>query len=613
MRLSTKLRISYVGIILVAVSLVLFLIIENAQLDLKEKIAKDFETVARIESENVDLYMNDRLAKVKALSQDKVFSSGDADSMTRYLSRMQKNDPAYVSVSLISPDGKVFASTDPKTAGSIWGSDAELFEKAKKSESGEILFKYGYGAGWKKPLQSKVFTPITVKTNRDVVYIMAVEVNLKKILKEEGLQQTIGGKPAYLLDNQSTMVVTRDGDAQIFTPLVYIQENSNLRARDISKVNGHVLYKDPVRGPIIAGYANLNENGSGGGRWSVISMAPEKEVFYPAIRLRNKMIILGVIAVLVAWGIAILVARGITRPILRLVEVTNMISKGDLSQRADINLNDEVGDLARSFNKMTDKLSMAIVARDQEIIERRNAEEKLREEMEAKAKFISLISSEFRTPLTVIREGMGIMAAEGTSNMSSRQRDILSITRKSGESLAHLVNDIVEFHGLEFDVTKLDLVDNDINEVVAEVRGAMGPLLSEKRDIKLSIIADPSLPKARFDRDRIALVLTNVLNMALRTTEKGTIMIRAARDGDNAIRVSLEDTGSTMDKDHLPTLFEKFDVPGKDRDKKAGGTGLGFTISREIIKKHNGKIWAEAGASGGVVICFVLPLSERRI
>lgn len=613
MRLGAKLRISYVGIILVSVSMVLFLIIENAQLDLKEKITKDFETVARIEAENIDLYMNSRLSQVRALAQDPVFLSGDPDSVTRYLARVIKSDPTYISLSLVSPSGKVYASTDPKTAGDVWKGYTVLFENAKKSEPGEVLFEYGCGEGWQKPLESKILTPIAGKTNKDIVYVMAASVGLRKILKEEGRPQVLGGKPAYLVNNQSTMVVTRDGEAQIFTPLVYIQENSELMKSNSSILNGHVTFKDPSRGVVIAGYAHLNENGSGSGRWSVISMAPEKEVFYPAIRLRNKMMVLGIASVLVAWGIAIIVAKGITKPIARLVNVTDLIAKGDLSQRADIMLNDEVGDLARSFNKMTDKLNMAIVARDQEIIERRNAEEKLREEMEAKAKFITLISNEFRTPLTVIREGIGIIAADGTENLTQRQRDILGIARKSGESLSHLVNDIVEFHGLEFDVTRLNLADNDMNELVLEVKGAMGPLLAEKKEIKLRTDLAPSLPKAAFDRDRIALVLTNIMNMAVRTTNKGVITVRTGMDGDNAIRVSLEDTGSTVDKEHLPTLFEKFDLPGKDRDKKAGGTGLGFTISREIVKKHNGKIWAEACPSGGVTISFVIPLSERRV
>jgi signal transduction histidine kinase len=174
------------------------------------------------------------------------------------------------------------------------------------------------------------------------------------------------------------------------------------------------------------------------------------------------------------------------------------------------------------------------------------------------------------------------------------------------------LNDIVEFHALEAELTRLDLADNDMNEVVADVRDTMMPLLAEKKNIKFDIDVYTALPKARFDRERIALVLTNIENIAINTTEKGEVIVRTRREGDNAIRVAVDDTGSTIDKEHLPTLFDKFDRPGKDRDKKAGGSGLGLTISREIIKKHNGKIWAEERKGGGVTISFVLPLGERR-
>lgn len=610
MRLSSKLRVSYVGIILLSVSLVLVLIIENSQRELKEKITNDFVAIAKIEAENIDHFVNGKLIKVRELALDKIFSSGSADDITRYLTRVRRDDPDLSDFSLLDTSRRTVVSTDPALSGRTWSSDLELVSKASGAEPGEVFFKYGYGKAGS--LQCITFVRTQAMDKDRATYVLAVSIDIKRILKDGGDSKTLAGKVGFLLNNQSTMVITRDGDAQIFSPLVYIQEDSVLGRKDSLKRNGHVTYKDPLRGAVMAGYAYLNENTPETGRWSVISMAPEKEVFYPSIRLRNNMMILGSIAVAVAWVLAFFVARGIARPIKRLVEVTDLIAGGDLSQRADIRSDDEVGDLARSFNKMTDKLNIAIVARDQEIIERRNAEERLKEEMQAKAKFISLISNEFQTPLTVIREGIGAMMADGGAGMTPRQKEILQISKKGGESLAHLVSDIVHFHSLEAEIIKMQFEKNDMNGVVKEVHKNMLPFIAEKKDIKFELDLAPALPLVDFDRERIALVLANIINIALFTTDKGSISVRTRIDGDNALCVTVEDNGSTIDKEYLPTLFDKFDRPGKDKDKKAGGTGLGLTISREIVKKHNGKIWAEPSKNGGVEISFVLPLNERR-
>lgn len=613
MKLSAKLKVSYVGIILVAVSVFLALTIENSQRDLRERISKDFETVARIEAENIDMYVNARLTQVRSMAQDPVFVSADTESMTRYIKRIQKYERFFDSISIVAADGNVVASTDDKILGRPFALDAGLLARAKKSGTGEVLYKYVRSGSEKPALEVLIFAPVTSKNNREVLSVLAIVLDLSNIFKKEDvIGETLAGKAAYLVNNQSTMVVTKDGGAQIFSPLVYIQKDSMLKEVDPSKTNGYVVFKDPERGAVVAGYAYLIENGEAARTWSVIAMAPQKEAFYPAKRLRNKIGVLGLIAVVVAWVIAIFVAKGITMPIRRLVAVTDMIAKGDLSQRAEVKGDDEVAGLAISFNKMTDKLNTTIVERDREIIERRNAEEKLREEMEAKAKFIFLVSNEFQTPLAVIREGIGAILADNTGSLSQRQKDLLGITKRSGENLAHLVKDIVEFHGIQSELVKFGMGYHDINEIVWAVGANMAPLLAEKKNVKFLMNTAPGLPRARFDKERIALVITNLVNMAVSTTDKGSITVSTAMEGDNGIRVSVRDTGSPIDKKYLPTLFDKFELPAKDRDVKAGGTGLGLTICREIVKKHNGKIWAESANGDGVLISFVIPLGERR-
>ncbi|MGB2661950.1 MAG: HAMP domain-containing sensor histidine kinase, partial [Candidatus Omnitrophota bacterium] len=137
------------------------------------------------------------------------------------------------------------------------------------------------------------------------------------------------------------------------------------------------------------------------------------------------------------------------------------------------------------------------------------------------------------------------------------------------------------------------------------------PLLAEKKEVELVVNADGKLPKAKFDKDKISLVLTNIMNIAIKSTEEGTVTVATAKEGDNAIRVSVKDNGPWIKKADLKKIFEKYEDTGKAKDKEAGGTGLGLTISKEIIERHKGKIWAESEEGEGTTFNFVIPIKER--
>lgn len=617
MRLSTKLEISYVGIVVVAISIALFLIIENAERDLKEKIGVDFQSAAVIEAGNIGDYVKSKISAVQYLSRESDLPGGDPEEMNDYLAGSIKGSSDLKDISVADTKGKVVFSSDPALCGKLFplkeNSWDELVKKARRSGNG-CLFVSESDPAIPGDLKWLVISTVPEGSKNKIGSFFVGTINMNPLLKPVGKfeEETVAGAKAFLVNNLSTMIITQDGKTQIFSPLIYIQKGSPLAALMKGRESGSVKYKEPKRGAVLAGYAELPEFASGQDEtWAVISMAPQKEVFSPAIRLRNKMIVLGFIAVGVAYILALFLAKGITRPIRKLVEVTDMIAGGDLSGRADISQNDEVGDLARSFNKMTEQLSMAIVERDQEIIERKNIEEKLLEEMEEKAKFVSLISYEFRTPLTAIKEGLCIVLNELAGKINERQRAILSLAQKSGENLRRLVNDIIHFHDLETDEVKLHPVEYDINQVLADVKKAMRPLLAEKQGVDLLEKPDKGLPAIRFDKEKILLVLTNIVNVAINSTDKGHVTVETAREGNNAVRVTIRDEGSAIVKEELPRLFSRFEQVGKTADKVAGGSGLGLAISKKIIEKHHGKIWAEQGENG-VVFIFVLPIDERR-
>ena len=241
-------------------------------------------------------------------------------------------------------------------------------------------------------------------------------------------------------------------------------------------------------------------------------------------------------------------------------------------------------------------------------IERKLAEEKLKEAIEMKSEFISTVSHELRTPMTSIKEGISIVLEGAAGQINDDQKELLGIAKRNLDRLARLINDVLDLQKLQSGKIGFDMQNNNINEVVEEVYKAMLPSVKEKGlDFLLNL--DSTLGKVKFDVDKIIQVLTNLVNNAVKFTEKGQITIATSKL-ENAIQVSVSDTGCGMKQEDLPKLFRKFGQLGKGGDRKTGGTGLGLAICKDIIDRHNGKIWAESEAGKGSTFCFTLPTTD---
>jgi len=245
-----------------------------------------------------------------------------------------------------------------------------------------------------------------------------------------------------------------------------------------------------------------------------------------------------------------------------------------------------------------------------DITERKKAERKIKEAIETKSEFISTVSHELRTPLASMKEGISIVLDGAAGTINKDQKNMLGIAKRNLERLARLINDVLDFQKLDSHKMNFDMQPNDINEVVTEVYDMMKDP-AKRRRLKLVLDLEKNLPEIKFDRDRIIQVLTNLVNNALKFTEKGKIAIGTRRK-DNIILVSVSDTGHGIRQEDLPRLFRKFEQLEKGDDRKTGGTGLGLAISKEIIEQHNAKIWAESEVGKGTTCYFVLPIVERR-
>ncbi|MGA1867387.1 MAG: ATP-binding protein [bacterium] len=263
-----------------------------------------------------------------------------------------------------------------------------------------------------------------------------------------------------------------------------------------------------------------------------------------------------------------------------------------------------------SYTGMYYQGKKAILSILQDITEQKKVEKKIREAVEMKSAFISVVSHELRTPLTAIKEGIGIVLEGIPGKLNGKQKNFLSIAKRNVDRLARLINEVLDFQKLESGHTEFNMMNHDINEVVEEVYKSMAPSVHHKTIDFLLSLTD-NLPLIRFDKDKIIQVLTNLINNAVKFTERGRIAIETRREK-NIIQVSVCDTGGGIKKEDIPQIFEKFKQIAMSKGRNSGGTGLGLAICKEIIERHKGKIWAESECGKGTTVHFVLPIKEQR-
>jgi signal transduction histidine kinase len=244
-----------------------------------------------------------------------------------------------------------------------------------------------------------------------------------------------------------------------------------------------------------------------------------------------------------------------------------------------------------------------------DITERKIAEEELKETMEMKARFISTVSHELRSPLACIKEGVTIVLDGVAGKVNKKQKHFLNIATRNIERLSLLINDVLDFQKLEAGQAELDFQPHDLNKVVHEVYETM-VLTSKKKNIHVSCQTDDCLPNVEFDRNNIIQVLTNLMSNAIKfTPDKGSIEISFHQRQEEVV-ISVRDTGIGIPEEQLSKIFDRFfrvHRPGK----QIQGTGLGLAIVNKIVRLHDGRIEVESKENEGTTFFVTLPLKHN--
>jgi two-component system phosphate regulon sensor histidine kinase PhoR len=223
-----------------------------------------------------------------------------------------------------------------------------------------------------------------------------------------------------------------------------------------------------------------------------------------------------------------------------------------------------------------------------------------------KRDFVINASHELRTPLTSIIGSLEMLEGELTGEAA---RWVEAISRNA-ERMSAIVNDLLMLSGLEARGAEPSAEEVDLARLATDVTG-MFAHRAEVQGIGLNLTIAPDVPRVTADSFLLEQALVNLVDNALKYTEKGSVQVLLAPEENGGARLEIADTGIGIPEESLSRIFERFYVVDKSRSRKLGGTGLGLAIVKHIVASHSGTIEVKSVLGSGTRFVIRLPRDFR--
>ena len=306
----------------------------------------------------------------------------------------------------------------------------------------------------------------------------------------------------------------------------------------------------------------------------------------PLLAIRRSLMVAGLGAVLVAVLLGFLMSRTLTAPLMALASATQQMEEGDLAVRAPESVG-EIGDLSRRFNRMAARLQATFAD--------------LAAERDALRRFIADASHELRTPLTALRQFIEILQGQAGGKPETRA-EFLGESQRQLERLQWITGHLLDLSRLEGGVAALDISRHDLEGLLEE---ALAPFRSTAaaKQIALRLSIEDGLDRICCDRASLGMALANLLDNALKFTPPGGAVELAATEDEDAILLSVADTGPGIQQADRERIFERF-YRG-ELSERVPGAGLGLAIVKSAVEAHSGKVGVESG--DGATFTLAIP------
>lgn len=276
--------------------------------------------------------------------------------------------------------------------------------------------------------------------------------------------------------------------------------------------------------------------------------------------------------------------KSIVRPVRDVSNMARKIAMGDFDTRIEIEKEDEIGELCDTINYMASELSQAETIKND---------------------FISSVSHELRTPLTAIR-GWGETAKMSIGTDGELVEKGLDVVLSEADRLSNLVEELLDFSRMQSGRLTLNTVPIDICDLLATAVN-MYTELARQQGIELSYTPPAETSMVLGDADRLKQVFINIIDNAVKYTEKGGLVLVVQTKEEGCVRIQIKDTGVGIPAQDIDRVKEKF----FKSNKTVRGSGIGLAVADEIIKHHQGLLFIESTEGVGTTVTIVLPLLEE--
>ncbi len=299
------------------------------------------------------------------------------------------------------------------------------------------------------------------------------------------------------------------------------------------------------------------------------------------------------IALLVAFGVGIWLARSISSPLKELDAGMRAVAEGHFRRPLAISGDraDEFGRLAESFRSMAAQL----------------------EELDRlKAEFVSIATHELKTPVNVMLGYLQLLQENVYGELTDKQRDIATTLVSQTQQLSRLIRQLLDVSRFDAGGGKLEIRPVVLSEFLDDLERAFR-VLADQREVSFEVKSDRDIPhEVLWDPVRINEVLGNLLSNAFKfTTKGGRVSLVVGREGDH-VRMAVGDTGAGIPRDQIPHIFEKFYQADTQAPLALRGAGLGLAIAKSIVTAHGGSIEVESRVGVGTTFTIRLPIRVIR-